>query len=306
MFPTIIVDSAYGEAVEPLGAKAKFWYRDPQNRDRRMLFKEETRGTGEDWAEVVACELCALLNLPHAKYQLAVDRQSDKPGVVCESIVPINGMLIHGNQLLLERDPDYPTADDRKYKVSQHTVIAVSKVLSDLLPPQIDDTDKLSCSLNTALDIYIGYVLLDTWLANQDRHHQNWGAIRVGQEIRLAPSFDHGASMARNLTDEERLKRLETTDAGYRVEAFAAKARSAFFETNADSRPLTTLDAWQRFSSQSPMARSIWLEKLNAIKHNAVGEILAQVPPHRMTPICRDFTLRLLNENRRRLLETSL
>lgn len=38
-----------------------------------MLFKAEDRGTGEDWAEVVACHLCALLGLPHVEYELAAE-----------------------------------------------------------------------------------------------------------------------------------------------------------------------------------------------------------------------------------------
>ena len=45
---------------------------------------------------------------------------------------------------------------------------------------------------------FVGYVLLDAWIANQDRHHENWGALRHGDELRLAPTFDHGASLVNN------------------------------------------------------------------------------------------------------------
>jgi len=64
MFPVIEVRSSMAEAVEYLGTKSKFWYR---NGERQMLFKAEERGTGEDWAEKIACELCALLGLPHVE-----------------------------------------------------------------------------------------------------------------------------------------------------------------------------------------------------------------------------------------------
>ncbi len=48
MFEIVTVDSRAAEALEPLGTKRKFWYLDGE---RRMLFKTEERGTGEDWAE---------------------------------------------------------------------------------------------------------------------------------------------------------------------------------------------------------------------------------------------------------------
>ena len=53
MFPIIRVNADSSEELEPLGTKRKFWFMDAQQ--RRMLFKAEERGTGEDWAEKVAC-----------------------------------------------------------------------------------------------------------------------------------------------------------------------------------------------------------------------------------------------------------
>jgi hypothetical protein len=57
------VDRSRRQAVETLGSKPKFWFREGGS---RLLFKAEDRGTGEDWAEVVACHLSGLLGVPHA------------------------------------------------------------------------------------------------------------------------------------------------------------------------------------------------------------------------------------------------
>jgi hypothetical protein len=69
MFPVIQVDRRQFDAVEQLGTKTKFWYRDAQG--VLTLFKAEERGTGEDWAEKIACELAELLGIPHVHYELA-------------------------------------------------------------------------------------------------------------------------------------------------------------------------------------------------------------------------------------------
>ena len=94
-FPIIIVADHAASQLEQLGTKSKFWYQDD---DKRMLFKQGRPGTGENWAEKVCCELCELLNLPHAHYDFA--EWQNKEGVVTQSIVPPKERLILGNELL--------------------------------------------------------------------------------------------------------------------------------------------------------------------------------------------------------------
>src|SRR5438477_3739155 len=117
MFSVLRVDSRTAESLEPLGTKPKFWYRVGGT---RWLYKAEERGTGEDWAEKIACELCTLLGLPHVHYELAADVAKDIPGVVCETCAPPPYAMGLGNQLLQTLDANYP--EGRKYKVREHTV----------------------------------------------------------------------------------------------------------------------------------------------------------------------------------------
>lgn len=98
MFPIIPVNPDDAEELEPLGTKRKFCFNDQQG--RRMLFKAEERGTGEDWTEKIVCDLARLLHLPHVHYDLAEDAHSQMTGVVCESITSASLSLVLGNQLL--------------------------------------------------------------------------------------------------------------------------------------------------------------------------------------------------------------
>lgn len=300
MFPIVGVDARQAEALEQLGAKRKFWYRDDS---RRMLFKAEERGTGDDWAEKVACELCSLLGLPHVHYELAEDIQGTWPGVVCENCAPPPTTLVLGNQLLQARDPDYPAETERKYKVRQHTVDVVAAVLEMLQLPPARWLQGLPEDIDTALGVFIGYVMLDAWVANQDRHHQNWGALSVNGVAHLAPTFDHGASMARNLTDQERQERLTTQDGNRQIGAFVRKARSAFYADAVDTRPMTTLAAWRAFSIKNRKAAMIWLDKLKDVDRTAIERVLEEVPPQRMSHVCREFTQELLLANHKRLID---
>ncbi len=298
MFPVVTVDRSRAEIIEQLGTKSKFWY----TRDGvRTLFKAEERGTGEDWAEKAACELAELLGLPHVDYDMAFETASQTPGVVCAAFLERGESLAHGNQLLLAVDQKYPH-DEQRYHVSAHTLEAVAGVLEWLKPPAPRWTARLPSVVTEASDIFAGYLMFDAWIANQDRHHQNWGAVFRPGSLTLAPSYDHGASMARNVSDAEKHDRLTSKDRGRQIPTFAKRARSALFRSKDDVKPLTTLAAWSEFARYRPLANA-WIERLRAVEPSQVEHIFAEVPPQRMSAICREFTLELLLENRRRILE---
>lgn len=301
MFSIVPIRSSNAEAIEDLGTKAKFWY---FQGGTRMLFKAEERGTGEDWAEKIVCELAALLGLPHVHYEMAHDLDQDRPGVICASLAPAPLALAHGNQLMLALDPAYPNDHGQHFHCRAHTVDAVFDVVRRLRPPTADWCANLPAGVETAPDVFAGYLMLDAWVANQDRHHENWGAVWDGRQLSLASSFDHGASLARNLSDDERLERLQSHDANRRVPKFARRARSALYAEPTATKALSTLDAWLQWAAKTPAAAAVWRRQLAQVSRDTVDAVIASIHPDRMTAISRQFTLDLLVENRWRILES--
>ncbi|WP_145089190.1 HipA domain-containing protein [Rosistilla carotiformis] len=295
-FPIYKVSSLDSEDLEQLGTKPKYWYHDG---DRRMMFKAENRQTGEDWAERIACEICQELGLPHVHYELAFDTHQNLPGVICQNIAAKPRSLILGNQLLLEVDPAYPSADEKHYSVQEHTVDAVWEVVSKLAPP--DQIASVPHEASSAGAVFIGYTILDALIANQDRHHQNWGAVR-GDTTQLAPTFDHGAGLARNETDLKRRRRLDAGDSQRQMDAYTSRARSAFFRNSQDTRTITTYDAAEAFSQRNIQAATIWLQRLQHLSPHKLSDIVNRVPESRISLTAREFTIRLLEINRTRLL----
>lgn len=302
MFKLFPVDKSWAESSEPLGTKPKFWYRD--DKGRHILFKAEERGTGEHWAEKLACELCRLIGLPHVHYELADEFDGSayiQPGVICENFAAPPLSLVLGSQLLLATDPDYPADERRRYKVSQHTVEAVSTVVEGLaLPPEQWRTN-LPSEVSSSLGVFIGYLMLDAWIANQDRHHENWAAVREGNQLWLAPTFDHGASMARNESDALRKERMTTKDRNRQIPAYAAKARSAIYMERGDEKSLLTIEAFQKFAELNELAATAWLDRLSGVDRSGIKAIIDEVPPKCMSRIAKQFTLELLIENQNRL-----
>ena len=106
--------------TETMGTKPKFWF----SRGGPMwLFKATRPGQGEHWAEVISAGLAEKLGLPHAHYELA--RWHGTPGVVTPRFTPDGFDLVHGNELLAERDPSYPREGARYVRTREHTIDAV-------------------------------------------------------------------------------------------------------------------------------------------------------------------------------------
>lgn len=307
------VDRKSAVALEHTGAKRKYWFRPSTDSDEQSLFKADERiagqrseiGTGEDWAEKIVSEFCETLGIPHVHYELAIEKVTQIHGVICRNIAPNPPELILGNVLLSLAVQGYPQDPTNKYSTHQHTVAAVVEVLNDLQPPPDEFCKSLPSGIDTALDVFVGYVMLDALVANQDRHHQNWGALRYPTRSCLAPTFDHGAALARNEPDQKRQWRLEQVDRRATVDSFAKKAKSAFFVHEAPCSPLSTLEAFRRFAAYAPDAAAAWQNRLKGLTQGKLQSIVDQVPAGRMTTIARRFTIELIRINQQRILEVS-
>jgi hypothetical protein len=299
MYPIITVAANAPEATEPLGTKDKFWYEGGM-----FLFKQVRRGTGEDWAEKVCAELARRLELPHAEYDLGQWETGDGNvrGVRSRNFCPPGAALTLGNELLAEADPDYAVGAVSKYRVPAHTVERVILNLRNWVPALPIEWNPPPFVRN-AVDTFIGYLLLDALVGNTDRHHENWGVIRLPKgTVHLAPTFDHASSLGRNLLDEERAERLRTKDHNRTVEAFASRATSALYRAETDSKPHAPLYAFFEAAHWNNAAALGWLNVLDALTDEETAIITNDVPPERISYTAARFALRLISVNKKNLL----
>lgn len=169
---------------------------------------------------------------------------------------------------------------------------------------------ELPMGVNTAEDVFVGYLLLDALIGNTDRHHENWAVIEsYGIEaeelefyLHLAPTYDHASSLGRNELDERREERLRTGDKGNSVEAYADRCASALYIDVNDRKPLRTIDAFRHASRLRPEAAEAWLARLNTVDETALVDLLAAVPRERCSGVAKEFATRILLHNRARLL----
>lgn len=290
-FTVIHVPSDAARVSEVMGTKRKFWFQD--NELGSCLFKFSRQNTGEDWAEKIAAELCLAIGLPSAKQEFGI--WQDQRGTISPEFLMPNEELVHGNDILNGLVPTYPR--EKKYNVSEHTLATVLPVFSDLdiqmplrwtSPPLV----------KSAVDTFVGYLLLDAWIGNGDRHHENWGVIRTQSADYLAPTYDHASSLGRELLEKDVQKRLQNQT----IESYLRKNYSAFYEKAIDHKPLKTIEAFQLAAKSHPLAARAWLIQLSNISSDWITNLLAKIPDSLMSSMARDFASQLLILNQERLL----
>jgi hypothetical protein len=285
------------ENREPLGSKQKLWWRDPSGSEPRLLFKYNRPGTGEDWSEKIAAELAQELGLPHSQVELATVDGS--PGVAIFDFTD-NGQtaLVHGNELLEVVDPEYPK--EKRRRAPEYTVAAVYNILARPGVGLPGAPIPFPAEVIDAFGVFLGYLMLDAWIGNTDRHHENWGLLWRGEgaprPLTLAPSFDHASSLGRELTDDKRT-RVGSTSQGTPTERYARRAKSAFCENAGSGRPLKTWEAFQSGGKARPEAAAAWLGRLRAVTPETVCETVDRVPGTRMNAAAKAFACALLQCN---------
>lgn len=290
------ISNVESDLLEPLGTKKKFWY---FFRGQEFLFKsvESNAGerVGEDWAEKIACELAFLLGLPHAHYELA--EYKGVRGVITQNFISERGeQLMLGNELL----EAFITSKDGNNPNIQY-INDVSLIMRETIENKPIGFSSLK-DIKSASEFFVGYLMFDTLISNQDRHNENWGTIITLKGIKhLAPSYDHGASLARNIGDEKRSNRLHSRDRGQQVPQFVLKAKSWFLERETNSR-LKLLDAFKQYALIERSAAKSWLKILSTIKDEDIRLIVDKIPSKLMSDISKDFTYQLLLCNKSNLL----
>ena len=255
------------------------------------LFKFPRRDTGEHWAEKIAAEIAHLLEIPHARVELATCE--GRPGSICESFVRNEQLLYHGNEILSDVVSNYDPG--RTFHRSSHTIENIWEAMDYVFA----DTEDVRRARGRIAE----YLVLDALIGNTDRHHENWGILRErhGKQRRdtVAPSFDHASSLGRELRPERRELLLE----GSRIGEYVERGRGAIFRSAEDHHGPSPLQL-VRFGFSSYRESFLpALRKIENLDRFAVREAVDRVPGEWMSCSERRFAIEMMTYGHAQLQE---
>jgi len=193
-----------GEVAYPEGTRGKYSVKAPDRSpvfvrsDWRYLFKKSRRRCPwQFWMEIVAYRIGRVTGVPVPPTHAAIGFDGE-PGSLCEWMFDSSDIrqgLTLGGEFMLHRDPEY---DRVKGKAPGHCHNL--QALMPLLRHRV-----------AWREAFARMFVLDTLIANTDRHHDNWGILwslhreGAGQRLRLSitPAFDNGTSMGYERRDED-------------------------------------------------------------------------------------------------------
>ncbi|MDY4478549.1 MAG: HipA domain-containing protein [[Pasteurella] aerogenes] len=305
---TLRLSNFHALDFEPLGTKEKIWFFLQEEPQERYLLKLSRENTGEHWSEFIACKLAEKLGIPCAKYEILPCEteilEKKRMAVVVENLVQEGFRMIMGNEFLHTKFPDvYPMPEETtNERMSKHTIERIKSSLTDVnIKPEWNFPKQFG-----AFDVFCGYLLLDALISNQDRHHENWAVLyqESTQKYFLCESYDHAASLGRELTEEKRQTLLTSKDIGQQLKTFVRRARSEVFKNDTDKKPLLTTDALSLALSYQPSkTKDFWMNKLSSLTEDEIQDILNTINSDIMNNNIKDFTLRMIIENKNRILE---
>jgi HipA-like C-terminal domain len=308
MFQIYDVSDSVTDRPETIGSKEKFWLIPAAHLslpNKMHLFKVGRPNTGENWAEKACCEIAKALEIPCAEYNLAICKGIQ--GVLSERFVPDGAPFYPANLIFSRMDPEYDGA--LRFKQVRYQLLSALGILRsrNLRSP----VSMAAFPRMQAHGFFIGYLVFDALIGNTDRHHENWGIVVLRDapdtiSFQLAPTFDHASSLGRELSDARRREVLGSRDQRSSVEAYANRARSAFFGARPAGRTMTSREVLENLVQAFPDPTKLWAAKISEMERSVVESIFSNIPREVMSPEAGDFALELVAYNQRMIREVVL
>ncbi len=257
---------------ETEGVEEKYWLIDPTTR-QRWLFKPPVVKfgfqQGEDWAERVSTELARLISVPCADVELA--NRDGRRGSLSRYLAPPGWDLQPGKLLLAEFDPTYVS------QARGRPGHSLEKIASALQDGRVDAPFGAPDGFS-AFDVFAGYMLLDAWIANRDRHDDNWSILVPppgAHSYRLCGSYDQSSSLGYNVNAARRTQLLAEPGG---IARWASKGTAHRFE-HGPNGPVTLVEhAAGALAMCRPAVRTFWIDKIGAVPQDTVTALLNSVP----------------------------
>lgn len=273
----VVVDVSSWATIAPENGgrdERKVWLSPTPDADREdwWLWKPLKRTDRDAWrtndvSEVVAHRMAEAIGLPAALCEYA--RKDGERGAISQNIAPHTHLMAPGSTLV-------PPGDT-------YTVERIIEALDGLTGPPPHHTHL------PAAEIFAGYLVLDAWIGNTDRHEENWATIEAPDgSAYIAPAYDHGSALGSGLTDVKR--------ASCDRQAWCARGRSTPFakrslvDLAAEAVSLTGAGWWaDRVAAVHPPAWTGILDEhgaLSVVSHSFVSDVLT-TNQERVSRACR-------------------
>lgn len=275
-----VTDWIYKETLQVSGTREKRWLKHEDISPDTFLFKLPKATTNEAWAEKVTSEIGKKLGFNMMDVDFATN--NDTNAVLLKNFSPGSKTMADGGEIisafLNDFDPDslvgYSIENIIK-SLSKHPLLGNSNFESE----------------------FISMCIFDAFVANQDRHCENW-AIILNSTSYFAPIYDNGASLGFNSSKDKMLKMISDKNM---LNAFNNRSKT-LIEVEGKKKPkaLTLLSYLKKLYPEKFKKE---MTKIFSFNEGDIIHILEQVPNDFMNDLEKEWVQCLLISRRNWLCE---
>jgi hypothetical protein len=229
------------------GAEQKYkipWSQADPNREQLAIFKidNEPLEISRVWIEKLAGELAIAIGLPTATYYMC-ETEDNRRGIASPSYLRNGGVEQPGIVLMQE------VFETNSVLYTVENALTIFDRLDINLPSGYTPPPEI----NTAKDLFIGYLFHSYWIDDPDFHNRNWGIqTNPNGERELLPNYDYGRALVDFPIVNNRLEIFAERLAGTRTCAFV----------NNDGKEIKMDEMVAILSQISPIATQYWSERI--------------------------------------------
>ena len=184
-----------------------------------------------------------------------------------------------------------------------HSVKNIRRAIDDL---QRRSSIEESARSDALLSKLYSYFLLDGLIGNTDRHHDNWMLKYEGRtgiaELSVAPSFDHGSSLGRELSDKSRLYKIRNHEVLDYLHS-PRPTRRLFWDQNPLPNRSPLAIAGLLVQREPYLTRRV-LENIGDVRESDFRTIVDRIPIEFMSDPAKEFAYQVLVASRGELLRS--
>lgn len=263
------------ERINASGIREKFWLIEPST-SIRYLFKLPREKTGEVWAEEINATIGRLLGL--SMMETSIVSYHGRIGILLKNFIAHKGEEFYSGADLLKTIID-------SFNPAELTDYTLKNIIACLKPFKLDEQ-------------IASMILFDALIANQDRHCENWGIIRKGDNFVFSPLFDNGSSLGCNLSEDKVNQLLSDKN---RFQAFTARGRQ-MIGCGSTKRPKIER-VLNELLAQYPQKVLQAIDSITHLSDQAITNVVDRIPEEAMTLWQKKWCIQLIVYRRKYLID---
>lgn len=292
------------------GSRVKAWYINNETGDL-YLFKKSKETPGgkifyaKFWSELIAYQLSLQLNIVEVPYtMLAYDPSEKIYGALIKNFLKeYNDETNKRKREFLLEGESFLEAKFSKTKDSKIGSYFTLSNLQDLLSQHSIEPD--------AYFKFLDILLFDALISNTDRHWDNWGIIKGSESTFLAPAYDNGTSLGRELDNNQILEILQDKN---RFKSYVNKGKTVIYydkdEYKSSPKQLTHLKLADRIIKNNFNKLKNWQNNLINFSDDKIDQLIQNFvyktvynELYNFTEERADFITQILKTRRDKLIE---